>query len=104
MAWSSMARERLDDRGMSAALLSSIGDEELCDVCLFVREESRKQSESGTLKESVGIAKLLLMADDCELSAAERVVVSYACILRMETKPLVGRSEEVAKPPPRIGV
>ncbi len=99
-----MASERLDDRGMGSALLSSIGGENLCEVCLFVREENRKQSESGTLKESVGIAKLLVMADNCELSAAERSVVSYACILRMDTKPLAGRSEEVAKPPPRIGV
>ncbi|MBD5781290.1 hypothetical protein IEN85_17450 [Pelagicoccus sp. NFK12] len=103
-AWSSMTKERLDDRGVGAALLSSIEGQDLCEVCLVVREENRKQSESGTLKESAGIAKLLVMADDCELALNIRPSDSFCCIQQMGTNLLAGRSDEVSKPPPRVEV
>lgn len=103
-AWSSMTKERLDERGVRTALLSSIQGQDLCEVCLVVRDESRKQSERGTLKESAGIAKLLVMSDDCESLVDLRPAVDCFCILSMETGFLVGRSEEAAKPPPRIEV
>ncbi|MDQ8186624.1 hypothetical protein [Pelagicoccus sp. SDUM812002] len=103
-AWSNMTKERVDDRGIAQALISSLEGEDLCKVCLVVREENRKQSESGTLKESPGMAKLLVMSDDCEWLEALRPVGGYAGILERGTDVFVGRSEEVAKPPPRIEV
>lgn len=103
-AWSSMTSERLDERGVSSALLSSLEGEDLCVVCLVVRDESRKQSESGTLKESAGIAKLLVALDETDLISSVRPNDSHLSILNMDTKIFVGRSMEVAKPPPRVGV
>ncbi|MDQ8181516.1 hypothetical protein [Pelagicoccus sp. SDUM812005] len=104
MAWSSMAKERLDERGVGTALISSIEGVDLCEVCLVVREENRKQSESGTLKESAGIAKLLVMSDDADAVYALPPKFEFSCIRGEDTGKFASRSEEVAKPPPRIEV
>lgn len=86
------------------ALLSSLEGEDLCQVCLVVRKENRKQSESGTLKESAGIVKLLVALEETDLVLGKQPAGDHLCVLSMDTGAFVGRSREVAKPPPRVEV
>lgn len=102
VAWSNMAGDRMQEEGVASAVLSTLQGEDLCVVCLFVREESRKQGESGTVKESAGIAKLLCLPDGEELFSISTRVPSYEARTILDTSIPRGRRGDVAVPPPRF--
>lgn len=104
VAWSNMAGDRADEEGVASAVLSTLQGEDLCVVCLYVREESRKQSENGVMKESAGIAKLLCLPDDGALLPLSPPMVAYDERFILDTNIPSGRFCEVPVPPPRFEV
>lgn len=104
VAWSQMTQERTEDLGFGGALLSSIEGEDLCQVCLVIRDENRKQAESGTAKESYAIAKTLMLGNESSSIMPPEPLLCYGECVSSRTAVLSGRSEEVATPPPRFEV
>ncbi|MBK1877759.1 hypothetical protein [Pelagicoccus mobilis] len=104
VAWSNMTQERSESMGLSSAVLSSLEGEDLCELCFVIRDENRKQSEPGTIKESSAIAKTIVLA--YELNDLFPVEPASRFVGHISSCPSVphGRSDEVATAPPRFEV
>lgn len=90
--------------GLSSALLSTLEGQDLCKVCFVIRDENRKQTEPGVVKESSAIAKTLLLASETGEVFPIRPVGTFVGIISIRMQVPLGASGEVPTAPPRFEV
>lgn len=101
VAWAQMTQERTEEMGLAAALRSSVVGQDLCELCLIVREESKERSSGTTYQEKVATAK----AVGSEVEPGLRVAVDasgYAIFALRDDVAPEGLAREVCGPPPRF--
>lgn len=90
--------------GLSAAVISSLEGQDLCELCIVIRDENRKQSEPGAVKESSAIAKTIVLANEKSETFPEAPASRFVGVDLIQLSVPMGRCGEVATAPPRFEV
>lgn len=90
--------------GLGSAVISSIEGQDLCEVCVVIRDESRKQGEAGNAKDASSIAKTLLLPFEAEESFPRAPRGSFAGLVESGAAVPQGRIDDVVTAPPRFEV
>lgn len=100
-AWVTMVLERSPVLGIEQAIVSTIEGQELCVVCIVVRDETRKQSDA-TASRRVDIFVKALSSNDAQsdiLSQPQEGKIRYR---QANNVTAYGHVVDVLGPPPRL--
>lgn len=102
-AWATMVLERSSELGIEQAIVSTIEGRELCDVCVIVRDETKKQSDASAYQ-LVDIFVKALNSSDAQSDIVPTPRVGKIRYGQVHRTTAYGHVADVLGPPPRLEV
>lgn len=100
-AWTTMVLERSSELGIEQAIVSAIEGRELCEVCVVVRDETKKQSDASAYQ-LVDIFVKALNSSDVQSDILPALRVGKIRYGQVHRTTAYGYVVNVLGPPPRL--